>query len=223
MTALAQSFGVPYRDTARWSICFTLVLLAHGAAALALISSPEASDFGVDEPVVMLDLPESLLTSDAPPTDLAPGPKQDESDPTPPPKEETRPPEPEADVALPMPEPPKLEPPQVEQQATAPPAAKAPPKSVARWESALAAHIEQFKRYPATARARGDQGVAKVAFTIDHDGRLLTSRIVQSSGSTALDAETLAMLARAQPMPAPPDGVSDSELSFVVPVRFNIR
>ncbi len=31
------------------------------------------------------------------------------------------------------------------------------------------------------------------------------------------------MLARAQPMPKPPDSALDSELSFVVPVRFNIR
>jgi hypothetical protein len=31
------------------------------------------------------------------------------------------------------------------------------------------------------------------------------------------------MLARSQPMPKPPDNVPDSALSFVVPIRFNIR
>ena len=31
------------------------------------------------------------------------------------------------------------------------------------------------------------------------------------------------MLERAQPMPRPPENISDSQLSFVVPVRFNIR
>jgi len=76
---------------------------------------------------------------------------------------------------------------------------------------------------PAEARSRGEQGIAKVAFTIDHEGHLLRSRIVQSSGSTALDEETLAMLARAQPMPRPPDQISDAQLTFVVPVRFNFR
>ena len=35
--------------------------------------------------------------------------------------------------------------------------------------------------------------------------------------------ESLEMLNRAQPVPAPPDRVPASELSFVVPVRFNIR
>jgi protein TonB len=51
----------------------------------------------------------------------------------------------------------------------------------------------------------------------------LNSRIVQSSGSAALDEETLALLARAQPMPRPPDEMRTRELSFVAPVRYNIR
>jgi TonB family protein len=97
------------------------------------------------------------------------------------------------------------------------------PRVIARWESVLAAHLERFKHYPDKARARGDQGTATVAFTIDHDGRVVTSRIVQSSGSETLDEETLAMLVRAQPLPKPPDNILDSELSFVVPVRFYIK
>jgi protein TonB len=221
MSALAASLGIPRHDAVRWSICFAMVLLAHGAAALALISSPEASDFGVDAPVVMLELPESLVNSEAPPTDLAPGPREEETEATPPPKEETRLPEPEAEVA--MPEPPKPEPPQEQKLATAPQASKATPSSVINWQSQLAAHIERFKRYPSEARTHGEQGVARVAFSIDHDGHLLASRIVQSSGSAALDQETLEMLARAQPMPKPPGAMKDSELFFVVPVRFNIK
>jgi len=206
-------------------MCFAVVVAAHGLAAMALLNAPpEESDFGVDVPVVTLDLPESLVTSTAPAPDLPPGPMQEEESlPTPPPKEETKPPEQEAEVAIPIPEPPKLEPPSEEKHATAPPQTRATPNSVIRWQSELAAHIEHFKRYPAEARSHGDQGTAKVAFTIDHEGRLLASRIVQSSGSATLDEETLAMLARAQPMPKPPDGLSDTQLTFVVPVRFNIR
>ena len=212
-------------EAVRWVICFAVVMAAHSVGAWALLNEPpEASDFGIDAPVVMLELPESLVTSTMPARDLPPGPvEEEESDPTPPPKEETKPPEPEAEVALPIPEPPKPEPPAEEKQATAPPEAKTPPSSVIRWQSLLAAHIEHFKRYPIEARSRGEHGIAKVAFTIDHEGHLLRSRIVQSSGSTALDQETLAMLARAQPMPRPPDQLADAELTFVVPVRFNIR
>jgi protein TonB len=209
-------------EVARWVICFVVVAAAHGLGAMALMdNSTEASDFGVDTPVVVVDLPESFMTSPAPAQDLPPGPIEEQSDPTPPQKEE-KPPEPQAELSLPLPEPPKLEPPSEEKQATAPPQANAP-RAIARWESTLAAHLEHFKRYPSEARARGEQGIATVAFTIDHQGRLVRSRIVRSSGSAMLDQETLAMLARAQPMPKPPDNVLDSELSFVVPVRFNIR
>ncbi len=82
-----------------------------------------------------------------------------------------------------------------------PGAAVQTPATFIRWQSALAAHLERFKRYPTAARAHGEQGIAKVAFTIDHEGHLLRSQIVQSSGSPLLDQETLDMLARAQPMP----------------------
>jgi periplasmic protein TonB len=210
-------------EIVRWAMCFVAVVAAHGLGVLALMdSATEASDFGVDTPVVVVDLPESFVQSPAPPQDLPPGPLQEEqSDPTPPQREE-KPPELQTDVSLPIPEPPKLEPPSEEKQATAPPQANAP-RVVARWESTLAAHLERFKHYPDKARSRGDQGTATVAFTIDHNGRVVTSRIVQSSGSEMLDEETLAMLVRAQPLPKPPDNVLDSELSFVVPVKFNIK
>jgi hypothetical protein len=105
---------------------------------------------------------------------------------------------------LPVPEPPKPKPPQEERPPTAlpsvaMPSVPAPPTpgaavasraTVNRWESALVAHIERFKRYPADARAHDEQGIAQVAFTIDRDGWVFSSRIVHSSGSPALDAET---------------------------------
>jgi periplasmic protein TonB len=98
-----------------------------------------------------------------------------------------------------------------------------PPAEVIQWQTALAAHLGRFKRYPTAARSRGEQGTATVAFTIDRDGRLVSSRIVQSSGSPQLDEETLAMLIRAQPMPKPPGTAPESALSLIVPVRFDLK
>jgi periplasmic protein TonB len=215
-------FGMPANAPKRWGICFAVVVAAHAAAALALSLhlSPD-SDFGVDAPVVTIELPESFLVAAVPPTDLAPGPKEEESEATSPPKEEAKPPEPDAQIALP--EPPRPEPQQETKQATAPPAAVPSAAVVHRWESELVAHIERFKRYPAEARARREQGIARVAFTIDRDGWVSSTRIVQTSGSSELDREALAMLTRAQPVPRPPNRVPSSELSFTVPVRFNIR
>jgi len=238
MSALAMPFENPRNGMMRWGLCFAAAVAAHGAAALALLLNPSSdSDFDAGAPVVMIELPEAPAAFATPPSDLAPGPTEPESEQTPPPKEETKPPEEVAEVALPELEPPKPEPPAEERPPTAMPsvvmATPAPPvagaevqpsaAAVRRWESALVAHIERFKRYPAEARAHRQQGLAKVAFTIDRDGRVRTSQILQTSGSPELDQESLAMLARAQPMPKPPSQVQTSELSFVVPVRFNIR
>jgi periplasmic protein TonB len=51
----------------------------------------------------------------------------------------------------------------------------------------------------------------------------LSSRIVTSSGFPALDEETLALVQRAQPFPAPPPEVLGGEIKFMVPVRFTRR
>jgi periplasmic protein TonB len=238
MTALATpAVGAPH-GAFRWALCFAAVVAAHGGVAMALLrETPADSGFNAGAPVVMIELPEAPAALSNPPTDLAPGPPEPESERTPPPKEETKPPEEMAEVTLPEPEPPKPEPPAEEKPPTALPstvavATSAPPAAgaevefstaVRRWESALVAHIERFKRYPAEARARGARGYAKVAFTIDRDGRVLDSRIVQSTGSPDLDRESLAMLTRAQPMPKPPGQVQTADLSFVVPIRFNFK
>ncbi|HSV23265.1 MAG TPA: energy transducer TonB [Xanthobacteraceae bacterium] len=239
MTSLATPFGNLRHDAMRWGICFALAIAAHGAAAWALLLNPSSdSDFDAGAPVVMIELPKAPAAFATPPSDLTPGPTEPESERTPPPKEETKPPEEVAEVALPEPERPKPQPPTEEKPPTAMPSivmtpAPAPPVAgaavqpadpvVRRWESALFAHLERFKRYPAEARARGQQGLAKVAFTLDRAGQVRESRILQTSGSPELDQESLAMLTRAQPMPKPPSQVQTSELSFVVPIRFNIR
>jgi periplasmic protein TonB len=62
-----------------------------------------------------------------------------------------------------------------------------------------------------------------VAFSIDRDGHVLSSRIVASSGVAALDEETLALVQRAQPFPTPPPEVPGNEIKFGVPVRFSLR
>jgi periplasmic protein TonB len=241
----SDALSIAPSEGARWVICFVFAAALHGIAAYCLLAGifETAADSGVDTPVVMLDLPEALAPSIASVQDLPPGPVEPEvveTTTTPKEQETTRPdlvteaplpipeppkPEPErAEVVLPRPDPPpKAEPPPPVPAPSAPQAARTPPPSVVRWQSQLAAHIERFKRYPQAARAHGAAGTATVAFTINHEGRLLHSSIVQSSGSAVLDHETLAMLERAQPMPSPPGPLIDGEMTFVIPVRFSIR
>jgi protein TonB len=82
----------------------------------------------------------------------------------------------------------------------------------------LVARLSRLQCYPPLAR--GVQGVVSLPFSIDRHGSVVTSRIVKSSGSALLDAGALDLIKRAAPLPPPPAEIADSELSFVVPIRF---
>lgn len=87
----------------------------------------------------------------------------------------------------------------------------------------LAAHLARYKQYPAASRATREQGTAMLSFTVGRGGQVLGSRLARSSGHPALDAETLAMIRRAQPLPPFPSEITQSSLSFTVPVRFSLQ
>jgi periplasmic protein TonB len=86
------------------------------------------------------------------------------------------------------------------------------------WDRSLQAHLERFNHYEGCA-----SGDAIVVFQIDRQGRVLKSRIVQSSGSSALDQKALTIIKHADPFPAPPSGLPDRLLSIWVPIRLIAR
>jgi protein TonB len=104
-----------------------------------------------------------------------------------------------------------------------PGAAAAAARAQARWEKTLVSHLNRFKRYPDAARARGSQGDVGVAFTIDRTGVVVASRILRSSGSSALDDEAMSVLQRASPLPAPPSELNDASLNLTLPIQFRIK
>jgi periplasmic protein TonB len=82
------------------------------------------------------------------------------------------------------------------------------------------AHLARHKQFPADARGRGEQGSAMVTFSLDGGGRVTRVSLVRSSGFSSLDQEAQAMVRRASPFPAPPDGRS---VSFTAPASFRIQ
>jgi protein TonB len=82
----------------------------------------------------------------------------------------------------------------------------------------MVAHLARFQRYP--AQAKGATGVVSLSFSVDRQGHVLNSEIIKSSGSAVLDAEALSLLTRAAPLPPPPAAVPDTDLTFVLPIRF---
>jgi protein TonB len=96
--------------------------------------------------------------------------------------------------------------------------AAVPSVSTASWRGSLIAHLNRYKRFPGGARP----GTVQVAFSIDRGGRVLSARLVGSSGDSALDDEAVSMIRRASPVPAPPAGVGGGgAVSLAVPVRFS--
>jgi protein TonB len=207
------------RELRRWLLCGAVVLCAHAGLAAALVQWGEPADAGdYGDDAIVLELT----------------PEQEQAVPTPdkpldkPVEEQVAPlPEEQSEVTLPA-KPPDPTPMPKPADTTADLVTRAQQEArlragVANWDSEIAKILEHNKRYPDEARARGQQGVAELAFSIDRQGRLLSSRIVKSSGVAQLDDETLALVQRSQPFPAPPEGFGGAEISFTVPVRFNIR
>ncbi|WP_349598806.1 energy transducer TonB [Azospirillum argentinense] len=153
--------------------------------------------------------------------------------PKPKPKEEPKP-KPKAEPPKPRPQtPPKpvTEAPANTAPAAAPPAgapAQAAPvprnsNALPTWHGAVLGHLERYKRYPRIAQMRRQQGVPQVHITLDRQGRVLAVRLHKGSGFEALDEETIALVERASPLPAPPPDVAQDRMELVVPVQYFLR
>jgi periplasmic protein TonB len=225
------------RAPRRWVISGVAVLCAYAAVAAGLLLWwPQPNQIGDDSSVITLELAPIDSVADAKQADVAPAPEemveqkatpvQPLKQPEQPKVEEQPPPEP-APSAVALPE--ETKPPvPVEEQRPPAPVTAAPVKGGAprvepSWQSRLFRKLQQAKRYPSTARSRGEQGVVLLAFSIDRNGHVTSRRIVQGSGFAALDDEAMALVERAQPMPAFPPSMTEAELRLTVPIRFSLR
>lgn len=110
-------------------------------------------------------------------------------------------------------------------KAMAAPAPAAQPSAVAgegrdAFLGRLLAQLNRFKQYPRAARQAHIQGVVMLHFVMQADGRVTSFEIARSSGRPVLDAEALALIQRAQPLPALPASFPTRTLDAVVPVEF---
>ncbi len=237
-------------SAARWSGCFALVLSVHAAGAAALLAHwTESTDAVVNAPVMMVELAPLPVAPQIKPTDVPPGLQRAQSMAQP--QSET-PVEkieimqtPAEGAALPVqPLPKSVEKPHEKRQphksaslasapsvadqtaeraaAAAPGALSHDPSALPNWKSALVAQLERYKRYPSEAQARGEYGVAQLAFCVDRGGAVHHARILRSSGSPALDRATLDLIERAQPLP-PPSDIPGAQIAIVVPIRYSMR
>lgn len=114
-------------------------------------------------------------------------------------------------------------PPAATQQPTATPQTGQISTPMQTWESALLAQLERNKRYPSKARYYRQQDTVYIHFMLDRQGHVLSSSIAKSEHYQALDDEALSLLQRTQPLPPPPAQVTGQTVSLTVPIQFYLR
>jgi protein TonB len=222
------------RAILRWVGAAVIVVSLHAALIAGyLIWHQPSEEIGDLTAVVTVDLAPIDSVADANQRDIAPGPEDMvEQKPVPEAKQPDQPkveepplpPATTADVALPEPKPPE----KVEEERPPAPRTTArveggAPRVAPSWQADLVKHLQQYKRYPSGAQGKREEGVVLLGFSVDRNGRVLAHRIVQSSGHADLDQEVMEMIVRAQPLPAFPPSMAQSELDLTVTIRFSLR
>jgi len=225
------------RGLVRWALAGSVVVLAYAAAVAAyLFWQQPAQEIGDDSNVVTVELAPIDTTPDAQARDVTPAQEtmvESKAEPQPQPK----PPEPQETKIEPLPRDntptavpePQPKPPEKVQE-TRPPAPMTAervkggaPQIAPSWETSLVRRLQRSKRYPSAARERNEQGVVLLSFSLDRNGHVLERHIARSSGYRALDDEALAMIARAEPLPAFAPSMPQARLDLTVPIRFSLR
>ncbi|MCC8971204.1 TonB family protein [Bradyrhizobium brasilense] len=241
--ATADHFS-PLQERSALPASFAAALLLEGLVLLAVVgwltqhrhtndsSAPTMQISLVAAPPTAPDAP-----ADPPPmvTETPPVPEETPPDITPPPAEvppppaevappEPAPPPPKAEAPVVRPKPAKPQP-QVQRKPAARPAQQQAAASAAPSAGAMSSFQGQMRRavesaliYPASARASGQHGRARVTF--DYlDGHVSGVSLSQSSGSSVLDQAALATV-RSAHYPPPPPEMSHRTLHLSIFVEF---
>jgi protein TonB len=92
-----------------------------------------------------------------------------------------------------------------------------------RYAAQLRGWVARHQHYPRSARDQRQEGRGAVRFRIDRAGRIVAASVETGTGHAVLDAELLAMLRRAEPMPAMPAALPGEGFEVVLPVTFAVR
>lgn len=111
------------------------------------------------------------------------------------------------------------------QQAAAPQqtASAEPSQSeVNSWQSNVQRHIGRRLKFPAAARRRGEEGFAIVRFTVDRNGNVRSAAIASSTGFQTLDQAAVDLVYASSPVPQPPQGTPDRELTMGMQLEYDL-
>jgi len=89
------------------------------------------------------------------------------------------------------------------------------------YRALLSAWLERHKRYPDSARQRGEEGRAVLRFAVDRTGRVVDFAVAQSSGYADLDASIEEMM-RGALLPPFPASMTQPRIDVSVTIRFSL-
>ncbi|MBH3413182.1 energy transducer TonB [Pseudomonas putida] len=235
-------------NVARYGGSLAIVLGVHAVAVLLTLNWSVPQAIELPPAAMMVELAPLPEPAPPPPPKAAPQPPAPVEEPPlpklaeapkpkiaiakpPKPKPKPQPPKPEK-----KPEPPKDEPPAKEQVADTPPSNTPPQKSAApapsiasnsqalpTWQSDLLRPLAKYKRYPEDARRRGLQGINRLRFVVDAEGKVVSYSMAGGSGSAALDRATLEMIRRAGTVPKPPaELLTNGTIEVVAPFVYSL-
>jgi len=102
------------------------------------------------------------------------------------------------------------------------PGAGVPPDELREYRLALAVQARRFRRYPAVARERGQEGTVEVAISVKAGLPAPQVGVSASSGHAALDAQAQEMMRQAALAAPLPGGLRGRDFRLVVPVLFSL-
>ncbi|MBA3017127.1 MAG: energy transducer TonB [Proteobacteria bacterium] len=82
--------------------------------------------------------------------------------------------------------------------------------------------IESRKRYPSAAKTKQIEGRVTVRFVIETDGRISSSKVVESSRHRALDQAALSAVKDASPFPRPPKNLFKGPILLEITIMFEL-
>lgn len=101
--------------------------------------------------------------------------------------------------------------------------AQAADGDIKKWQIKIVKKVAKKQVYPRSAMRKELEGKAKVRVSIDRTGKILSHTVLKATGLAVFDKEIPKLMTRIDPLPAPPASLSDSQLSFVLPLSWVIR
>jgi protein TonB len=91
------------------------------------------------------------------------------------------------------------------------------------WRVKVVKQIAKRHIYPRSAISREIEGRARVRVTLARSGEITNFEVIEPTGESILDKTIPKMMEKLNPLPAPPDALSDDKLTFVIPITWRLQ